>query len=224
MIPSVRRQLELGSRGTALPQYTWSPGMNAFLPDLGGGLFFPQVYCRAISGPSGEANGQVLFTDDVIYAGPWTSVLQLVVLVDRVEDIPGIEAELTKVDLSMLTHGELRAENHCFLVHDPNASLSGELENQLIKSRTRERVFRIATGSEFAKSKLCIDRPDPHGYDMFRIRDALKRRRFVVLRTDRFIALSTDSVLDLVKGCDRLFQMLGYGGDKRTGGSVSPSL
>lgn len=224
LIPSVRRQLELGPRGTALAKYTWSSGMNAFLPDLGGGLFLPQVYCRAVSGPLGGNNGEVLFTDDAIYAGSWTSVLRLVILVDRVEEISGIQDELNKVNLPMSTQGILEAQQPCFLVHDPNASLSSALEDQLIKSKTRDRVFRVATGAEFASSKLCADRPDPQGYDMFRIRTSLKGRRFIVVRTDRFIALSTKSVQDLVKGCDRLLQTLGYGREGEMNGSVSPSL
>jgi hypothetical protein len=62
LIPSWRHWLELGQRQEGLKKYAWSPGMP-FLPGLGGGKIFPQVFCLPCSSVATKA----VFTDDVIF-------------------------------------------------------------------------------------------------------------------------------------------------------------
>ena len=51
-----------------------------------------------------------------------------------------------------------------------------------------ERLYRVATAEEFASSEqLCNGRPAPIGYNMYRMRDDMAERRYMIVRRDRFV-------------------------------------
>lgn len=202
LIPSLRRKLELGQRGKALPRYRWKEGM-AFLPNLLGGISFPQVYCRPVSG---DDNGEVLFTDDVIFKYPPNPLLRLVALVNNMAEAQEARSELDNVDLHAISQGTLKMDEVSFLVHDP-------LLQSPTKSTARfaTQIYRVATGEEFAKSRLCVNRPVPEGYDMYQIREGFQGRRYVLVRPDRIVYAACGSLKDLRVACGEIPSLLlGY--------------
>jgi hypothetical protein len=66
LVPGGKRDLEKGPRKDGMIRYQYQSGMP-FLPQYGGGVCFPQVYCAGLDGAQNV--GQVVFTDDLIY-GP----------------------------------------------------------------------------------------------------------------------------------------------------------
>jgi hypothetical protein len=74
------KKLLLGS-----PQYTYESGM-AFLPSLGGGISFPQICCRPIP-QAGDANVEVIYSDDAIFASEKRGLFPLVVLTESVAEV-----------------------------------------------------------------------------------------------------------------------------------------
>jgi hypothetical protein len=90
LVPSFKFKLE--QIPLRPPQCTYEPGM-AFLPDLGGGASFPQIYCRPIP-QTGKVVSDVIYSDDVIFAPEKRGLFQLVVLVDSIAAISTLEGIL----------------------------------------------------------------------------------------------------------------------------------
>jgi hypothetical protein len=182
LVPSWRHELSLGRRKEGLVRYEHSSGMP-FIPEHNGGLCLPQVYCRSME----SSDTDVRFTDDVIFGPGKTGLFQLLVYVKTLEEVSSAR-ELVS-DIGDMSHGEIRANEVTFLVEDM-ADLPCKIGHD---------VFRLASGEEFAQSRLCANRPRPEFFDPFYLGKALKGRRFTVVRPDRFIFASCDSREDLRK-------------------------
>ena len=81
LLPSWKHYLEQGPRVEGPIQYTHLPGMP-FLPEMNGGICFPQTYCTRLSGA-----GSVQFTDDVIFAEGKKGIFQVVVLLNGLQGL-----------------------------------------------------------------------------------------------------------------------------------------
>jgi 2-polyprenyl-6-methoxyphenol hydroxylase-like FAD-dependent oxidoreductase len=182
-IPRVRRWLEQGQRRYGMTRYIYQEGMT-FIPGAGSGVLLPQIYCAPLGAMySGQ---KIAFTDDVIFTPTKKGLFQLVVLVDRLEDIENARQALQEIEV--LSGGELLPEEASYLLHDSK-------ERAIVKDIN---VVRIATAQEFALSPLCRDRPEPHYYDEYRLRREVQGRKYLIVRPDRFVyaACSTKQELD----------------------------
>ena len=161
-------------------RYEYSNGLP-FLPEYNGGLCLPQVYCKDIGRPDGE----VLFTDDVIFGRQKRGLFQLLVYVKTTDQL--FSSREIVADVDDMSKGDIRASEATFLIEDMGYEGCGKGEN----------VYRLATGEEFAKSPLCDRRPAPEFYDPLYLGKALKGMKFVIVRQDRFIFATCDTKEDL---------------------------
>ncbi|KAJ5679746.1 hypothetical protein N7462_007990 [Penicillium macrosclerotiorum] len=180
LVPSWRHELSLGRRKEGMVQYEHSLGLP-FLPDYNGGLCLPQLYCKPVGNPEGD----VLFTDDVIFASKKKGLLQLLVYVQKLGDVS--PAQIAVADICDMSQGELYPEEATFLVEDLTCMSDTLMPN----------VFRIASDEEFSQSRLCEGRPKPKFYDPMYMRRELKGMRFVLVRPDRFIFAACNTDQDL---------------------------
>jgi hypothetical protein len=89
-----------------------------FLPQYSGGVCLPLVYCIGLNGAQNA--GRVAFTDDLIYAPLKDELCQVVVLVDRVDEVgPVVSALAGLLQLSQRLGQEGEAT---IFVHDLTAS------------------------------------------------------------------------------------------------------
>lgn len=199
LIPPIRRRLELGPRAEGLSRYVWRDGMS-FLSEFSGGVMCPQVYCRSVFA---NIDSQVHFTDDVIFKSPHNSFLSLVVSVSNVAEAQTAYSELKGLDLPQISHGELKLEDVCYIVHDPL------LEAPVLSTPiSPTQIYRIATIEEFKQSSLNVNRPEPAGYDMYCIRTELRGRRYILVRPDRFVFAACTSGKELKEACDKIPSVL----------------
>jgi hypothetical protein len=129
----------------------------------------------------------VRFTDDVIFEPGKNGLFQLLVYVKAVEEIPSAREVVSDID--DMSHGEILANEVTFLVEDMADA----------PCKIGHDVFRLASGDEFAQSRLCANRPRPEFFDPLYLAKALKGKRFTIVRPDRFIFASCDSREDLRK-------------------------
>ncbi|KAJ5681967.1 uncharacterized protein N7477_001907 [Penicillium maclennaniae] len=198
LIPPIKHQLELGPRSEGPVTYTHSDGMP-FLPNLHGGIAFPQTYCTELV----KLDNQVRFTDDVIFSKEKTKLFQLVVLLDKpsqaiaaIEEMDGID-DLSGGHLSTKEATLLVQKKDCLPIDETNG-FSGLF------------LFRTATAEEFEQSDLCVGRPEPHGYNESQIWNVVKRKRFVIVRHDRFVYAACDTraeLMEAAKGLDNSLPM-----------------
>ena len=195
LVPSWKRWLEQGARRNGMYRYTYQPGMH-FMPYMLGGILFPQVYCVSLDKSTSSKLG-VQFTDDVIYSQDKRGPFQLVILIDKMDAIVEVDNALSEV--THISNGHVLASEATVIVQDPLAgSQNGYGTNPSIRSEeTRPKWFRIATGAEFAASRLCMNRPDPMYYDEYRMRKEVKGRQYVILRHDRFVFAACEDLPDL---------------------------
>ena len=189
LVPSWKRDLQQGPRIEGPVRYSYLTGMP-FVPDLNGGLNVPQVYCRDIS-------GKVYFTDDVIFRQPAAGIFRMFVYLNNNSDIPAASEILKKVE--KWSHGELIANNTPFLVE--------HVDHEKVAIAKDHTVYQLATGEEFAKSPLCIRRPDPVLYDKYQIRDKI-RGKFVIVRPDRFIFAACSEEDELKRAIESMLIVL----------------
>jgi hypothetical protein len=179
LIPKQKHRLEMGPRRFGMIEYEYQRGMS-FLPDLGGGRCFPQVYCVSLKPSKDEKS--VAFTDDIIFAPGKKGLFQLVVLLDRVDQIRTAAKALH--DVEKLSQGAIISSETTFAVHDTLAAM----ESTFALPSGSGKVVRIATASEFAlDERICGGRPAPLYYDENRMMKEAKGMPFVILRQDRFI-------------------------------------
>ncbi|KAJ5136103.1 hypothetical protein N7448_004657 [Penicillium atrosanguineum] len=187
LIPAWRHELSLGRRKEGMVRYEYSNGLP-FLPEYNGGLCLPQIYCKDIGRPDGE----VLFTDDVIFGREKKGLFQILVYIKTTDQLPSSREIVADVD--DMSKGEIRASEATFLIE-------GMDNEKCIKG---ENVYRLATGEEFARSLLCDRRPAPKFYDLFYLAKELKGMRFVIVRQDRFIFAACDTKEDLRSAIGKL--------------------
>lgn len=171
MVPSWRDDLRRGQRKNGMVRYEHSSDKLPFLPNYKGGVCLPQVYCKAVGNPDGD----VLFTDDIIFDSQKQGLLQLIVYLKDVNELPIARVDI--MDIDDHSNGEIRASEATFLIEESSAQLSDAAPN----------VFRLATAGEFEKSPLCEGRPAPRFYDLHCLAKELRGRKFVIVRPDRFI-------------------------------------
>lgn len=186
LVPSWKHNLELGGRREGMVRYRAEPGKSMhFLPDMGGGGNFPQVYCVDLR----DASEKVRFTDDVIFAPHKTAAFQIVAFLNSEENLAKSREILD--DLSRESKGILNPRETTFIVRKSTYSLSPKVEE-------KEAVYRLATGAEFAADDfLCRGRPEPQFYDPLRISKDVNNKMFVILRPDRFIYAACDTQSEL---------------------------
>jgi hypothetical protein len=190
LIPSWKRDLEKGPRKDGMIRYQYQPGMP-FLPQYGGGVCFPQVYCAGLGGAPNA--GRVAFTDDLIRGPTKEGLFQVVVLVDRIDEVASAVGALT--GLSQLSHGIVREDEATIFVHDLKAKLPSDLKMEVDQ---KAQLARIATASEFAADKrLCRNRPAPKYYDAYRMKHEVHGKKFVIIRPDRFVYAACSSLKEL---------------------------
>ncbi|KAI5459548.1 hypothetical protein BGZ63DRAFT_489381 [Mariannaea sp. PMI_226] len=201
LVPSWKRWLEQGNRREGMVKYQWQAGKGmAFLPELGGGGNFPQVYCMSI-GHAGMSN-RVEFTDDVIFSSEKQGLFQIVAFLDSLSTL-----DATRNLLSLLgdaSRGAVMGEEATFIVCNAKEQRAEETIEQ-------GKVYRLATADEFAAdSKICHGRPKPLFYDAQRIRKESGYKPFVILRPDRFVFATCENREELLKAAQCLsFLLLG---------------
>jgi hypothetical protein len=167
-----------------------------FIPELSGGLCFPQTYCVSL-----QKGAAVQFTDDVIYGGK-TTMFQIVVLLNSLEELGSAIH-----DLKGLSKGSELLAPHEATFFVPLASCKpGDLGDF---GGFHRPVYRTATGDEFARSTLCESRPIPGGYDETLMWKSIGGKRYVVLRSDRFVFADCNTETELAKAAAclaRLFE------------------
>ncbi|KAJ5659887.1 hypothetical protein N7507_006338 [Penicillium longicatenatum] len=183
MIPSWRDDLRRGQRKDGMIRYDHTSDKLPFLPEYNGGVCLPQVYCKAVENPDGD----VLFTDDVIFSSQKKGLLQLIVYLKNVDELPTAQREI--MDIDDHSNGEIRAAEATFLIEDTSTHLGDAAPN----------VFRLATGGEFETSPLCEGRPAPRFYDAGCLAKELVGRKYVIVRPDRFIFAACYSKEELWK-------------------------
>ena len=192
-IPFCRKQLELGPRIHGMVRYKWVKGM-AFLPDFGGGSCLPQVYCRSLA-----AESRVQFTDDVIFRSDKKRLFQLIVVVDDLNAAEKALLDLEVLDLETVSKGMVSEREASCIIHCPGLGAEDVSDTQ---APFKQRLYRVATAEEFAATEaLCNGRPQPIGYNMYRMRDDMKKRRYILVRPDRFVFAACEKVEDLVRAC-----------------------
>jgi 2-polyprenyl-6-methoxyphenol hydroxylase-like FAD-dependent oxidoreductase len=194
-VPSWRHWLELGNRREGMIRYAWRDGRGmAFVPNMGGGGNFPQVYCRRIA-PSTE--DRVRFTDDVIF-DPATQkgLFQLVVFLKSLNGLSAVHDALVGVD---------RRSNGCLRRHEATLILDATTTPSSIPSAAKAySIYRLATGDEFAQDVLCTRRPEPKGYDPHRMQREVGGKKFVILRPDRFVFAACDSADEVLEAAKKI--------------------
>lgn len=179
LVPRWRHRLRLGNRREGMTQYKHHPGLP-FVQSLGGGICFPQVYCRGIS-----ATGQydrVQFTDDVIWRPGSSSIFRLVLLIKSVNEL----GELLQIvqSIPQFRQKEMQLQNLTIIVEEVSACLPENTGDTVDDDLA---LYRVASGNEFASSSLCERRPRPDGYNPYRIGVEMDHKKLIFLRPDRFV-------------------------------------
>lgn len=179
-----------------------------FLPEHCGGLCLPQGYCTPVTPlrsnkqsatvEEAEHADEVHFTDDVIFATRNSSAVQrlfrLLVYLQSISELPG--ARQVVEDIEDISRGELCAGDVTFLVED-SSDVSALQDSDCGGITQAQGVYRLATGPEFAASPLCKNRPEPRFYDPHYIGKVLGRKKYVILRPDRFVFAAVNNKQDL---------------------------
>ncbi|KAM5527617.1 putative monooxygenase [Fusarium oxysporum f. sp. phaseoli] len=200
LVPSWKHWLQLGNRRDGMVRYQWEEGTGmAFLPKLGGGVNFPQVYATSITdSPRSET---VFFTDDIIFNPQKKGIFQVVVLLQLNRSIGSIETVLS--GLQEFSAGALQDGEATWFLDStdvPPSALKGP------------RIYRLATAVEFARDpSLSTGRPEPLGYDPHRMSKEVGNKTFVILRPDRFVFAACDTRSELVHAAEMLRKLIATG-------------
>ena len=181
---------------SSLTMYRWAPGMP-FVPQLGGGKCFPQVFCTSL-GEIGSVKPR--FTDDVIYAPSKTSLFQLVVLLDSLEDF-----DKTLEALQNAKHhfsNDLGLDEATCIITQPLQRSLGDPN----KGWFSEGAVRVLFKDEFTPDIL-DNFPGSEGYDGHVLRREIMGK-YVVLRPDRFIFADCIGIKELGEASKALTEML----------------
>ncbi|KAJ5769581.1 monooxygenase [Penicillium odoratum] len=190
LLPFWKHWIERGPRSDGPTRYRHYPGMPMhFMPDLGGGEYFPQTFCIGF-----QQDAVVQFTDDVIFGGK-TKMFQIVVLLSDPHELDAAICELDGID---------RFSN---LLSQDEATFFVSRSQCARMDQSEHRLFRTATGDEFGQSSLCACRPHPHGYDETLIWKSVSSKRYVILRYDRFVFALCNTRAELEKAATQMTQI-----------------
>lgn len=195
LYPYGRRKIRLGQRKDGLVRYEYAEGLP-FLPEHDGGLCLPQIYCKTMSGKAKE----IKFTDDVIFSTKSDKLFRLVIYLQQVEEL--VEAEGAVSNIYACSRGHILLEDTKVLVEQEITSLP---TTSVLDAGS---IFQLATAREFSESSLCKNRPEPRFYDPIYMKKALKGKKFVIIRPDRFIFAACDSKEDLEDAASRAAELL----------------
>lgn len=131
-----------------------------FVPDYGGGLLLPQVYCYPLASPRPGKPKLVSFTDDEIFCPEKKGLFQLLVVIHSTAELRDAHKELENL--------EGRSDEYITISESTTLILSPK-SRLVTLSATKYGTFRVATAEEFAASPLCRDRPIPKYYEESRI-------------------------------------------------------
>ncbi|UNI22985.1 hypothetical protein JDV02_008827 [Purpureocillium takamizusanense] len=194
LLPGWKRWLELGPRIDAPTTYKYEPGM-AFMPELEGGVLFPQMYCVALEDQTEVP--RVEFSDDAIFASTKESRFQIVVLLDSLDELQAAKQELKALEGT--SSDSLSVREATFFV--PRLSVPPRGQKPISEL---DGVYRTASAEQFASSYLCRGRPAPRGYHEDDLWKSAKGRKFVIVRPDRFIFAMCDAACELERVRSRL--------------------
>ncbi|KAK5789894.1 hypothetical protein VI817_009017 [Penicillium citrinum] len=186
LVPRWQHALERGPRADGPTRYNYQSGFP-FLPELQGGLCFPQTYCTAADRHHESGSRPVHFTDDVIFAPEKKCLFQVVVLLRDMNDLRSAVEHLSSGSLAANRY--LCVDEATYFV--PRTSLQAS-EPDADSDLVHGRLFRSATAKEFMQSPLCSNRPEPRGYNENLLWDSLGGKKYVVLRADRFVLAACD--------------------------------
>ncbi|KAH6667368.1 hypothetical protein B0J14DRAFT_177283 [Halenospora varia] len=191
LIPSWRDWLELGQRQEGLTKYAWSPGMS-FLPELGGGKVFPQVFCL----PCGSTATKAVFTDDAIFGKGNTVLFPLVILLRSESEMESARRDLA--DLKKEHQGELRVDEAIYFIDDPSFTAC---------TQTSQGIAHRILHTDLSNPSIWEGLPEPIGYDGSRMRREVEGR-YVILRPDRFIFAICNTSVELIHASRSLSEAL----------------
>ena len=196
LVPPIKRWIELGPQQNGRMQYKHSEGMP-FLTQLPGGMLFSQTYC---CGLGGVGDGDVCFTDDVIFAPEKKGLFQIVVL------LHGDQGELQESRDVVAGLGSVCPHLHpaeaTYFVRRQRAA--ADANSTLGKQSSLSNVHRTASAEEFNQSSLCKGRPPAYGYREYDMWSVVRDRRYVILRADRFVFAACNSARELQLAAARL--------------------
>ncbi|OAQ99505.1 hypothetical protein LLEC1_01697 [Akanthomyces lecanii] len=191
-VPSWRHWLHLGSRREGMTRYTWEDAKGmAFLPQLGGGVNLPQVF--ATDGDAEPFDAPVFFTDDILFNSSKDGLFQLLVILSPTEALQGVD--------EMLQGVEAASDGH---IQENDVSVFVGSTDTCSVDQLHRKVYRFATGDEFAKSSLCSGRPAPIGYDPDTMVKVIGVDKFVVLRPDRFVFAICSTKAELLHAAEQV--------------------
>ena len=199
LVPRWQHTLERGPRADGPTRYNYQSGFP-FLPELQGGVCFPQTYCTAVDRQ--HKSGPVHFTDDVIFSSRKKSLFQVVVLL---RDMGGLRSAVEHLScITIAARAYLCADEATYFVPRTSLQAGGPHPD---RDLVRGRLFQSASAEEFMQSPLCVNRPEPRGYNEDLLWDSLGGKKYVVLRADRFVFAACDSGVELENVASRLNAM-----------------
>ena len=192
LIPLLRETIQ--EQPIEAPRYDYADGM-AFLPNLGGGRAFFQVYCRRLDDPT------IMFSDNVIFSARKKSLFQLVVLARSVEHACSECFALTKLAIK---HQKWKCiiQQSTVIVHDLEATPSD------VDQWAPDQVIRPATAEEFSDSCLCEGRAKPSGYDPFLLKKQHPNKTYIVVRPDVFTFAACADTTELLSALSEMDKLL----------------
>ena len=192
LIPLLREIIQ--EQPIEAPRYDYTDGM-AFLPDLGGGRAFFQIYCRKLHDP------KIMFSDSVVFSARKKSLFQLVVLTGSVEHARSEYATLKHLAVREQNWSDIIQES-TLIVHDLEATLSD------VKDWAQDQVVRPATTEEFSGSSLCEGRAKPSGYDPFLLQKQHPHKTYIVVRPDIFTFAACADTTELLAALGEMDKFL----------------
>ncbi|KAL1962416.1 hypothetical protein VTN77DRAFT_9687 [Rasamsonia byssochlamydoides] len=147
---------------------------------------------------------EVSFTDDLIWAKDKSGLFRLVVLLQNVQDLKSSLAAVQDIDRA--SGGHIQQNGITIIREDLSASASPVVLES--KKRWQRSIYRVASGEEFSRSRLCHHRPEPKGYDPYRLSKEVQKKRFIFLRPDRFVFAACDSKEEVDRAAARIAEFL----------------
>lgn len=190
--------LHLGNRREGMVRYEYKAGLP-FIPEMGGGVCLPQVYCS----PLFPADDRIFFTDDIIWSSDKRGLFKLVVLAKSAADLDSMLSRLS--DIESLSGGHVQEKDVTVILED----VSSRISQVSLDKKWDDKIFRIASAEEFASSELCNGRPEPQGYDPYRLGKEVKNKRFIFLRPDRFVFAACNTLEEVNYASRQVKEILG---------------
>lgn len=197
LVPSYRKEIELGARAAGMTKYQHKDGLP-FIPQMEGGRLLPQVYAYNFK------TRKICFTDDLIFAPEKVGLFQLLILPENVEDVDKLMKDIDEVD---------RISNNLIQSNEATILIQSTEPTTEAAALARQDLARLATGQEFAADPvLCNNRPEPIGYDERRLQREVKGKKYVILRQDRFVFAACNTTAELRQAASQLGSILSLAG------------